>query len=400
MQPMNLRLFSLQAWVGLMLFMATNRAEALIIRGYDPNEQTPFARSWGVPFQAVENGSFPHGASKFRDVMWPAHDPSVAVGDQQWHRQLALVSPLHFVTATHYPIPLGWKMDYFDAAGKVQQRTMVALQPILNAAGKSTDLSIGTLDSPVESQGFAVLNLPSQTDYMGKPLLVFGTVSLAGTGTIEGFGSPSDSQLKDTVCAYFNYLENGKGASDCKFNSGDSGSPSFVMEAGRPALVGVHADIHTVGNKTINYDTFVPAYLEQLDAVMAAKGYNIRRFHAEPASVSLPSITMSAPLRRQKPGVISIPVQNTGKGIARNLKILIKCSHSPDTVSGGGWVCENVASGEWICRRGQLGEGAKSPLTLEWWMIPAAKLAIHTSLSHDATSAPSDRNDTLAITSD
>lgn len=396
-----MRLFYREARVCLMLLLATNGAEALIIRGYDPNEQTPFARSWGVPFQAVENGSFPHDASKFRDIMWPAHDPSVAVGDQQWHRQLALVSPLHFVTANHYPIPLGWKMEYFDGAGKVQQRTMVALQPILNAAGKSTDLSIGTLSAPVESQGFPILNLPNPSDYVGKPLLVFGTVSLAGTGKLHGFGVPSEPKFSHTVCAYFEYLENGSGASDCKFNSGDSGSPSFVMVAGRPALVGVHTDANTAGNKTTNYDTFVPAYLEQLDAVMAASGYNIRRFHAEPASLSVASLTKSAPLLHQKPGILSVPIQNTGKGIARNLKIRIKCSTPPDSVSGSGWICEKKTSAEWICRRGQLGSGDKSPLTLEWRMIPAAaKLAIHTALSHDAGSDSSERDDHFAIASE
>jgi hypothetical protein len=398
---MRVRFFDHWNWVCSLLLVTLNGAEALIIRGYDPDAQTPFARSWGVPFQAVENGSFPHDASKFRDIMWPAHDPAVAVGDQQWHRQLALVSPLHFVTATHYPIPVGWKMNYFDSAGNVQQRTMLALEPILNAAGQSTDLSIGTLSSPVEGHGFPVLNLPNQSDYIGKPLLVFGTVSLAGTGTIHGFGAPSEPKLSHTVCAYFNYLEDGSGDSDCKFNSGDSGSPSFVMEAGRPALIGIHTDAATSGNKTINYDTFIPAYLEQLDTVMAASGYNIRRFHAEPASLSVSSLTTSVPLRHQKPATISIPVQNTGKGIARNLNVRIKCSNPPDSISGNGWVCEKKTSGEWICRRGQLGRGEVSPLTLNWRSLPdAAKLAIQTSLSHDASSLPSERDDLFAIASE
>jgi hypothetical protein len=383
----------------IVLFAFCSSSPALIIRGFDPDNQTPHARSWGVPSAGtIENGSFPYGASKYRASMWPALDPKVAAADQHWHRQVALVSPVHFVTATHYPIPVGWKMSHFDQKGTVRQRVIASLKPVLSASGKSTDLSIGTLDGPVDNKGYPVLTLPKQADYIGKSLLVFGTVSLSGTGKLSGFETAPAPAFANTVFSNFTYDETAGGASDCKFNSGDSGSPTFVLEGENPLLIGTHSDVITKGRISVNYDTFVPAYLDQLDAEMSKSGYNIRRHPQEAATLTLGHGPPTGAPDKDGPGSLSLEVRNSGPGIARNLELRMVCTRPPDSIAGSGWVAEKQTNGDWLCRRGSLANGNSASVKLTWRSLPgSAGVQVRSLLSHDAAPVPAVKTSTLPV---
>jgi hypothetical protein len=384
---------------GIVLFAICSSSPALTIRGFDPDNQTPHARSWGVPSAGtIENGSYPYGASKHRASIWPALNPKVADADQHWHRQVAMVSPVHFVTATHYPIPVGWKMSYFDQKGSVQQRAIASLKPVLSASGKSTDLSIGTLDGPVDNKGYPVLTLPKQADYIGKSLLVFGTVSLSGTGKLSGFETAPDPAFANTIFSNFIYHETTGGASDCKFNSGDSGSPTFVLEGENPLLIGTHSDRITQGKISVNYDTFVPAYLGQLDAAMSKSGYNIRRHPVEATTLTLDHGPSTVALAKAEPASLSLEVRNPGPGVARNLELRIVCGSSPDSISGAEWVAEKQSNGEWLCRRGSLANGNSTSIKLTWKSLPGTVgVKVQSFLSHDAASVPAAKTSTLTI---
>ena len=80
-----------------------------------------------------------------------------------------------------------------------------------------------------------------------------------------------------TQFAYFDYDPAGSNPADIKYEGGDSGSPSFVMVNGKPALVGNASSLDTVDGKERSSIALVPAYLTEFDAMMESSGYHLSR---------------------------------------------------------------------------------------------------------------------------
>ena len=78
----------------------------------------------------------------------------------------------------------------------------------------------------------------------------------------------------------FNYLTAGLDDDDCYLQSGDSGSPSFVQVGSQVALIGIHSAIDTIPGGQVNYDTLVPHYITELDAVLNPLGFRMRPHNA------------------------------------------------------------------------------------------------------------------------
>lgn len=324
---------------------------------------------WSLPDEPVFNGSFliTSDPTMLQGVGFPD-------GDVEWHQHVTMVSPIHFVAAGHY-MPTGSQNIRFVNPAGGYFSAGIAEQVVIFSNGEATDLMLGTLTDPIDPEwGFSpypVLNLATQGDYVGKTLLVVGKAGRAGNAVIGGFERYENSPGFDaTQFCYFDYPDVG-GPQDVYFESGDSGSPSFVVENGVPVLVGVHSDMQSRLGFMRNFDSFVPEYMNELDALMELEGYHLTRFYPEEASMSA-AVAGVGTTRRGKAGSVTVAINNPGTTAAHNMAVGLAFSAAPISVSGAGWVCEELAAGIWSCRRGGVEGGAVETLTAEWTALPMA----------------------------
>ncbi len=323
------------------------------------------------------NPNFMLTATSFSGIGWP-------LVQNDWVRQVALVSPRHFVCAVHYAPEIHWRIGFLGNDGNQHDFGILSREPVLNPQGDPTDLMLCTLDSEVPAAlgiaPFPVLNLTTEADYIGMDAVIFGTVAQAGIMPVDGFTFlVNDPGLETTRFAYFDYDANGGGADDCRFAGGDSGSPSFIMVNGQPAIIDTAAGVDTSAylpslppNISRSYVSFVPAYLDELDALMAAQGYHMTRSHP-PLTLVSPQISAADPLSRMKAGGVTLDLRNLGFATAHNITLRLTFSAAPDSVTGSGWICEAASPLVWNCRRGGLDSAASTTLTAAWSMLPDAR---------------------------
>ncbi len=362
-------------------------ALALQVRGYSSarhDRLLDFPGRPGFPRVPLPNPGFaPASAALFNGIGWPAHPTD-------WTRQMALVSPWHFVYATHYTLGANWQIAFVGTDGEQHQFPLKSQTPIVSSQGEQTDLMLCTLAAPVPSglgiTPFQVLDLSGEADYMAKTMVIFGK-NMASTMPIHGFTRlKNDPGFDTTRYAYFDYNTAGGAAADCNYQGGDSGSPVFIMVNGAPAIIGTASGQDPLPNNiSRNYVNFIPAYLPQLDALMEARGYHMKRLNPGATTLGV-QISANGFLRRLKAGSTVLNVQNTGAAEAHNLSLQLTFSHPPATVSGSGWICEATTPLVWNCRRGGMAKGSQSTLTASWSSLPDAEnLQISVNRTHDGT---------------
>ncbi len=367
--------------IAVLALVATSPTMALIIR--EPNPDT-HKRLLNFPERVYHvvpspNPAFISNASLLLGIGSP-DDP------EDWTRQMALVSPRHFIYATHYTLNPAWQIIFVGNDGQQHLYGIQSQTPIINTQGEQTDMMLVTLSSPVDTSlgitPFPVLNLPSEADYVGKPILVCGSFVDCGTNTIKGHITlTNDPGFDTTRFIYFDYDQNDPNGhpDDCSFYFGDSGGPIFVMENGHPAIVGTISasddltpDDGIDGPAARNYMASIPSYLPQLDATMEATGYHMKRFY--PAATMLGThVTANGPLRQSRPGSIAINTGNFGAAAAHNVNLVLTFPTAPASVSGPGWICEAATPLIWKCRRGGIANAASASLTATWTSLPAAE---------------------------
>ncbi len=377
-------------------------AAALEIRGYDSEAingnqkwllHIPGQWLWGSP-PFINPGFTTFDAAKLRAIGWPEHPTD-------WTRQIALVSPRHAVYANHYPLGADWQINFLGSDGLQHAVGIESQVAAVNDQGQTTDLMIVTLSAPVTAAGitpYKVLNLANEAAYLHKPLLVCGSFVLASTSEIQGFTTLNNDPGFDTTrFIYFDYDRNATADTlhHCNVRPGDSGGPVFVIENGEPAIVGTisayddlsPADGLENGPVFRSYLSSIPSYLPQVDALMDAKGYHLKRFYPE-ATTLLTNATAPAPLRQLKSGSISITTENSGAATAHNVNLTLTFPSAPASVSGTGWICEAATPLVWNCRRGGITHATSSSLTATWSNLPAvANLVINAVQSYDGSSA-------------
>jgi hypothetical protein len=369
-------------------------SSGLQVRSFSPTLHHRLLSFPGAPVYPqipAPNPQFTHApAAQFRGIGWPAHATD-------WTRQMALVSPRHFVYATHYPLGADWQIAFAGSDGLQHTYGIASQTPIINPLGQTTDLMLCELSSEVDSATgvtpFHVLNLSSESAYQNQEMIVFGSFVTAGRMPLAGFTTlVNDPGFDTTRFAYFDYNHNSGGVHDCDYQGGDSGAPAFIMDGGTPALIGIASGRDPQGwgglpaNISRNYIAFIPEYLAQMDGLMATRGFHLRRTHPAATTVSLQ--TLGTPLRRLMPGTASFRIQNTGPSTAHNLALSLAFAHGPTAVNGSGTICEATAPATWRCRRGGLLEGAATTINATWELVPdVAELQVTSVRFHDGVVA-------------
>lgn len=361
-------------------------AQGLTVRGYNATDHDRFTN---FPANPVMNPGFLYDASKFTGVGY-----ITSGGDG---RQYTLVTPRHVLCTTHnkptpFPLPLYNQVRFVDANGTVITRTFTAVTVITHPSTGTSDLTLCTLDAPLPTTVavYPYLNLANEAAYIGQEIMVHGFFAKGGRGTIADFDDVLGGTLFDQSRLFrFDYDTVSGGPNDCHFVVGDSGSPSFVMVGGQPALVGVHTTVGSSGSMIYNYDTFVPHYVAQVDAQLQSSGYRLApaNFTATTLGIS-PGTPSPATLRRSNPGQISFQVTNTGAELTGNLSVTVSfpVGQQPSSLSAPGWVSESLGSGIWNLRAATLAGAANLSFTATWTELPDLA-AIAPSISADSDTA-------------
>ena len=321
---------------------------------------------FGNPSAPFLNGVFQPSSSLFRAVGQP-NDSA------EWFRQMALITPRHFVYATHYTISLPTQLRFLGSDDQLHSYLISSTVAVKNAQNQDTDLMLGTLATEIDpSTGvlpFPVLNLANEAAYSGLTLQVFGKAARSSTMPLAGFQTLVNEPGFDTTrFAYFDYAPSGQ-PNDCDYEGGDSGSPSFIMVGGQPALVGTASRQDSISGNSRNSLSFIPAYLSQLDIAMEAEGFHVKRFYPATTSVTTSAAGVGT-LRRAKSGSVLLTAQNSGANDAHNVATTLTFSNAPTTVSGSGWICQASSPTVWKCRRGGIASSSSSTLNATWTTLP------------------------------
>lgn len=364
----------------LVSLAATAFSNALEIRSYSASRHERFSGFPGTPV-ANSNTSYIARNIDLTGVGWYVQDT---------RRQYTLVSPKHFVGANHFRPAATGQLRFVDRDGTLRTYEIGTTSSILNDEGQPSDLFLGTIEEVIPTSDKVsfqpYLSLATESNYQGQNLLFMGHRVAApknlriGAGTIGSFtdfGSDpitSGSSINNTRAFQIVYSNIGFGADDAYAESGDSGSPSLVVVDGRGALVGTHT---AVANASINiglaapgtivtYDTFVPHYVDELNAIMALDGYHMTRAvpgAAKPTTTLTLTPSLPPVIRAGYPFTLDLTIANTGfVNDANNLKLSATLP-ATSTPAGTLWI-NSVTPNSLTSRRGGLNTGQSSTLSL------------------------------------
>lgn len=236
-------------------------------------------------YQANVNGRFYAGAD--RAFIGDGLDWSGVNNGPSW---ATMISPTYFLSAAHYHPGAGAQLNFYsgnDLSVAPETRTVdnFGFQTTLNSG--TSDIWLGRLTTPVSASiaKYPILKLPSESDYIGQSLFVYGHGSRYGAGNLVGLNKIS---VVDTL--YYNtresefFFNGNSGPATAALIGGDSGGPSFVEYAGQLALVGIHYWSCGTSFGACQGDSFVPFYSDQIAAAMGTEQLTYVGAVPEPAS--------------------------------------------------------------------------------------------------------------------
>ena len=243
-------------------------------------------------YQANLNDRFYVGSDKA--FIGAAYDWS-GVGQSSDNFWETMISPSYFVTANHWHASIGDTIQFNldnSPTGTYETRTVVWSEQV---GDSNSDLWLGELSSPVGAGVaiYPILSLPNPANYKNLPLYTVGLADGSGVCNMR-LGCNNISSAGGSSMDFVYNTSAGVGSNESYVMSGDSGGPSFVPVDGQLALVGTHSahsDANPV-NGSISIDTFVPFYINAIDAAMLANGSSeqVTLVVPEPSTVVLLSI--------------------------------------------------------------------------------------------------------------
>lgn len=246
--------------------------QALIVQDYDPVVHERFASGFASSPITNTSASFLLSGYDLSGVGWRDTHPATAV---------TLISPEHFITAAHVAPAAAAAVSFLGTDG-IKRTHAVSSVSTLTYNGRSTDLVIGRLSTPVDSDyitHYAGLFLGySAATYADMPVILYGANGRVGLNTVSSLGNldllpfGGGDGLIDSVVAI---TTQDNVTHEAQGQGGDSGGPSFVAIAGKQlALWGIHSGVGTIGGTAVTVDS-LPLFsgYDQIDAALRAAGY-------------------------------------------------------------------------------------------------------------------------------
>ena len=351
--------------LGLAVGVLSSAALALDIRGYEPTRHDRFI---GFPSAPTLNPDAWFDASAYSGVGWSVSDP---------RRQFALVSPQHFLFAAHWGFQPGEIIRFLAPDGVLHDYTVESVTQVA-VNGNGVDLMLGRLIAPVVAETgitpLPYLYFADSTAYSNIALQIFGENGQVGAGSLRGYNN-LDPGTGMTWMSYFARMASETGQDDCNFTIGDSGSPTFSLWNGKPALVGTHSMLFTDAQNTFyfNYDSFVPTYAPQINALMEADGWRMIPSEVAPTTLAGKASTSPSPLVPGQAGSATFTVQNSSRTPDGNVRVTLTFPKGadPDSVGGDGWVLESGGPLVWTFRRATLAARTGTTLKATWNLVPS-----------------------------
>jgi hypothetical protein len=221
-------------------------------------------------FEALRHERYYFGTDK-AFIGDPFDFSGVGTNGEMW---ATLISDFFFISATHYYPGTNSEVVFHEGNsldGASHSYTVAGGQPI-----GSTDLWIGWFDTAVDASiaRYPVLDLPMESDYIGLTAFNYGLGNRVGLNVLEDvqFVSPG---FPNSVVFLYDYDGDDTPSVDGDetfLEGGDSGAPTFSVWSGKLALTGIHAGI----DFPVFADSAVPAYIDEINTVLAGKGQQLR----------------------------------------------------------------------------------------------------------------------------
>ena len=244
-------------------------APGLEIAGYleDPARYQRFEMA-GDRYFPTKNTDFILNGVDLSAVGW--------VGDMERNlssvrRSVTLITPRHIVFAAHYAPPIGSTIQFMDAEGNLHARRLMGYEVAHLPDGRSTDAGVGVLDASLPPEVKPVSIGPSEAiDFTGETLYIYGFTGRVGTNMLTPVWDPSYP-----FAPYLHTSLDRAPTGTALGQSGDSGSPTFVMQEGELVLVGIRLIWAA--------DTWLPTLRDDLERIVGAGGESLSIFGSEPA---------------------------------------------------------------------------------------------------------------------
>lgn len=244
---------------------------------------------------------------------------------------LTLITPQHFVSAAHVGLYApGEQVRFLGADGVVRPYTVATdsngavrqtrlTTTFRNASGDlqtlPSDILVVTLADPIPvADQVTPIAIEAGVAGVGTPLLVYGQnpgygsdTRQFGTNTLDGLNLVSFSNFvsEATVVARYDYTRTRPG--DTALIGGDSGGPLLTRLEDTPVLLGTHygvsGNLSNANQPYFSFSTYLPAYLDQLSAVVAGDVQSIAVVPVpEPAGIGFiaGALGMAWGIRRRK----------------------------------------------------------------------------------------------------
>ncbi len=169
------------------------------------------------------------------------------------------------------------------------------------------DLFLGKLSAPIPAADhityYPILSAPFESDYLSRPLYVYGQPNSIGENNISGFaysdgstiyGTAKNTATESRIDEFTYNVPGGYDPDEAYVMPGDSGAPSFAVQNGALALVGIHYVRTGTGvNGDFSGDTFVPHYITQLASNMGTELPTVVTATAVPEPAALGVLTLA-----------------------------------------------------------------------------------------------------------
>lgn len=346
----------------LLVSLAPDICSALEIRDYSPTRHDRFTAD-----PRAFNPDAWIDAKAYAAVGWSMTEPK---------QQVVLVSPQHFLLPTHWDLKRGELVSFMAPNGGIWSSTIESTTPI-RQQGRKTGLSLGRFLEPLpyssQIRPLPYLRLPSENDYLGMSLQVFGADDRVGAATLAGFADLKSGPALSRVCR-FDYPVNAGGGDDCRIEAGDTGGATLAWLNDKPVLVGTHSTVQSddAGAVNWNYDVFVPRYAPLIDALMKADGWRMIPSDVIPADLRMDVAITPQPLRRTQPATLTTTISNPTPREDGNVEVTFNffSDSPPDSISADGWLVQQTAAAKWTMRRATMAASASTTITAHWNAVP------------------------------